>query len=447
MMCNVSSISSGDNHFRRLSPVTTCSLRFQDAPLRWMWCCRASSTLPWPGSRCAVKIGNPLQIGDFRVLTCPDYFSRYLKVTKILKMGQLVEVLTSLVIVLTSLGLLALMPVAREIFSGNCPFESEPIRPSLLHSSWNLVKIQKTRLTPSIWKGGRRETRWYTSFCSRFQILGSKTWVLDGSWNLRISWFLPTPIKEGNVFGADPFQIPPDHVNVPNLYPIYSSLISLSYRTIGRHRMIGRPMIISTEVVSCKNALCWPRWIWRGIATCARRLDFVHCSKVGQVSVGTTHQKWVWTPGDGPPIEGNLNDQPCFFLEFSHVFPSILETQLIVVMARDGLKTSESQPFSRVFDHLARIDFERFSTAAESLKTVETMRSKNPQVWSLIFKYTSVSVEIFPWLDHPFHGEIPIENGGSHGESHRQVIGSLWSNWSWRIADWRLPLRMSWAKS
>ena len=38
-----------------------------------------------------------------------------------------------------------------------------------------------------------------------------------------------------------------------------------------------------------------------------------------------------------------------FFLEFSHVFPSILETQLIVVMARDGLKTSESQPFSRVF--------------------------------------------------------------------------------------------------
>jgi hypothetical protein len=85
-----------------------------------------------------------------------------------------------------------------------------------------------------------------------------------------------------------------------------------------------------------------------------------------------------------------------FFLEFSHVFPSILETQLIVVMARDGLKTSESQPFSRVFDHLARIDFERFSTAAESLKTVETMRSKNPQVWSLIFKYTSVSVEIFP---------------------------------------------------
>ena len=142
MMCNVSSISSGDNHFHRLSPVTTCSLRFQDAPLRWMWCCRASSTLPWLGSRCAVKIGNPLQIGDFRVLTCPDYFSRYLKVTKILKMGQLVEVLTSLVIVLTSLvivltslGLLALMSVAREILSGNGPFESEPIRPSLLHSS------------------------------------------------------------------------------------------------------------------------------------------------------------------------------------------------------------------------------------------------------------------------------------------------------------------------
>ena len=62
--------------------------------------------------------------------------------------------------------------------------------------------------------------------------------------------------KRGNVFGADPFQIPPDHVNVPNLYPIYSTFISLSYRTIGRHRMIGCPMIISTEVVSCKNALC-----------------------------------------------------------------------------------------------------------------------------------------------------------------------------------------------
>lgn len=432
MMCNVSSISSGDNHFRRLSPLTTCSLRFQDAPLRWMWCCRASSTLPWLGSRCAVKIGNPLQIGDFRVLTCPEYFSRYFKVTKILKMGQLVEVLTSLVIVLV-LDCWRWRPLPTKFWVAMVLLNRSRYVPAYCtpHEIW-WWKFRK-----HAWHlpfGKEEETRWYTSFCSRFQIWGSKTWVLDGSWNLRvkrfsarkmelsqisnarISWFLPTP-KEGNVFGADPFQIPPDHVNVPNLYPIYSTFISLSYRTIGRHRMIGCPMIISTEVVSCKNALCWPRWIWRGIASCARRPDFVHCSKVGQVSVGTTSTKnGSAHRGMGPLFWGQFKwSTMTFFWEFSHVFPSILETQLIVVMARDGLKTSESQPFSRVFDHLARIDFERFSTAAESLKTVQTMRSKNPQVLSLIFKYTSVSVEIFPWLDHPFHGEIPIEYGGSHG--------------------------------
>ena len=59
-----------------------------------------------------------------------------------------------------------------------------------------------------------------------------------------------------------------------------------------------------------------------------------------------SHQKWVCKIWGCALNFGLINHD---ILEFYDVFSSILDTQRIVVMDRDRLKTSESQPFTKAF--------------------------------------------------------------------------------------------------